>query len=316
MNRIDRLVAIILLLQSKKVTRAKDIARHFHISIRTVYRDMNALCEAGVPVAAEAGEGYSLVEGYHLPPVMFTPEEATTLFLGGKFVTKLTDDSLTEHAESALLKIQSVLAPETQAYLEQLRQSTALFIRECQPNRGFSTDTLWTLQKAVVHRTCVSLEYYSKYRDSFSQRTVEPLGLVYYADHWHLIAFCRLREDYRDFRTDRIKSMRLTDWSFPPRQGFTLKEYLKDFFEIESPNEIQIKFDNRVVESVRERYAFGLVDEEPDADGIIMTFMVPDTRWIARWLLSYGTFATVISPDSLRQQLLEEAKNVLRHYQK
>lgn len=83
MNRIDRLVATVLLLQSRKIVRARDIAAHFEISTRTVYRDVRALCEAGVPIAAEAGEGYSLVEGYHLPPVMFTTSEASALFLGG-----------------------------------------------------------------------------------------------------------------------------------------------------------------------------------------------------------------------------------------
>ena len=82
MNRIDRLVALIVLLQSKKLIRGKEIADYFNVSLRTVYRDINAICEAGVPVAAEAGEGYSIMEGYHLPPVMFTTDEAAALFTG------------------------------------------------------------------------------------------------------------------------------------------------------------------------------------------------------------------------------------------
>src|SRR6266478_4772633 len=103
MNRVDRLMAIVVRLQSRRVVRAEDIAAHFEISVRTVYRDLAALGEAGIPIIAEAGVGYSLVKGYHLPPVMFTSEEASALFLGGKLVDHLTDASLRKQMESALL---------------------------------------------------------------------------------------------------------------------------------------------------------------------------------------------------------------------
>src|SRR6266446_6599977 len=93
MNRVDRLMAMVVQLQSRRVVRAEDIAAHFEISVRTVYRDLAALGEAGIPIVAEAGVGYSLVKGYHLPPVMFTAEEASALFLGGKLVEYLTDAS-------------------------------------------------------------------------------------------------------------------------------------------------------------------------------------------------------------------------------
>ncbi len=315
MNRVDRLVAIILLLQSKKVIRAKDIAEHFEISLRTVYRDMNALCEAGVPISAAAGEGYGLVEGYQLPPVMFTREEASALFLGGKFVEKLTDASLIKHAESALLKIQSVLPEDTQDYLQKLQASTALFFRGTPNNPGFLNDTLATIQDAIVHRKILSLEYYSKHRESFTERLVEPLGLVYYSNHWHLIAYCRMRQDYRDFRTDRIKTIQLKETPFPRKENFILKKYLQDFFTVEHPFEIQIKFDNRIVDSVREKYAFGLVEEKAVEDGTIMTFLIPDTQWVLSWLLSFGTMVTVISPDSLREKLLAQAQNLVLHYE-
>ncbi|MFQ5637660.1 MAG: helix-turn-helix transcriptional regulator [bacterium] len=316
MNRVDRLVAIILLLQSRKIIRAKDIAWHFEISIRTVYRDVKALCEAGVPIAAEAGEGYSLVEGYHLPPVMFTQEEASALFLGGKFVEKLTDSSMIENAKSALLKIQSVLPLESQEFLQRLQESTALLVNVRPVESGFCDDTLTTIQDAIVRRRLLVLEYYSNYRDSFSTRNVEPLALIYYSDHWHLIAYCQLRKDYRDFRTDRIKSIKITAEPFQPRQNFSLKKYLSDFYKIEDPIEIQVKFDKRVAGSVGDKHHFGLVEVNPVEDGVIMTFLAPNINWMVPWLLSYGPLVEIISPHTLREALLAEAKNLVKLYQK
>lgn len=128
MNRIDRLTAILIQLQSKRVVKAQEIADRFGISLRTVYRDVWALEEAGVPIGAEAGIGYFL-EDYHLPPVMFSNEEASALLFGAKLVSKMADELLHESFESALYKIKSVLKRSEKEHLEDLgtreRSSTA-----------------------------------------------------------------------------------------------------------------------------------------------------------------------------------------------
>src|ERR1051326_7780282 len=129
MNRVERLMAILLHLQSRRVVRAEDIAAHFEISVRTVYRDLAALGQGGVPIVAEAGVGYSLVKGYHLPPVMFTADEASALSVGGKLVEHLTDASLRKQMESALLKVRSVLPRDRQDYLDRLERSTVVMAR-------------------------------------------------------------------------------------------------------------------------------------------------------------------------------------------
>src|SRR5215510_6469295 len=129
MNRVDRLMAIALRLQSRRLVRAEDLAAHFEISVRTIYRDMAALGEAGIPIVSEAGVGYSLLKGYHLPPVMFTAEEASALSVGGKLVEHLTDASLRKQMDSALLKIRSVLPRDRQDYLDRLERSTAIVSR-------------------------------------------------------------------------------------------------------------------------------------------------------------------------------------------
>src|SRR5215813_11852450 len=204
MNRVDRLMAIVVRLQSRRVVRAEDIAAYFEISVRTVYRDLAALGEAGIPIIAEPGIGYSLVKGYHLPPVMFTPEEASALSIGGKLVENLTDASLRKQMDSALAKIRSVLPRDRQDYLDRLERSTAVVSRGLTPIPRLSSEALIPIQRALAERRVLAMDYQGIQRKDLTRRQVEPLGLVYYSDNWHLIAYCRLRRDVRDFRTDRI----------------------------------------------------------------------------------------------------------------
>ncbi len=315
MNRIDRLVATVLLLQSRRLIRAQDIAEHFEISKRTVYRDLRALEEAGVPLAAEAGEGYSLVAGYHLPPVMFTHEEASALFVGGEFVERLTDASLRKHVQSALLKIRAVLPAEKQDYLERLQEATAIYTRPISSLAGYRDDALATIQQALVERRILTMEYFSNHRDRLTQRQVEPLGLLYYSEHWHLIAYCRLRQNYRDFRTDRIKTLCLCEEIFVPHKNFSLKQYLQDFQRLDHPQEVQIKFKPETARYVRERNHFGFVEETVCGDGVLMTFLVPAVEVMINWLLSFGANVEIISPPSLKQLLREKARALATHYE-
>ncbi len=314
MNRTDRLIGIVLLLHSRRIVRAKDIARHFGITIRTVYRDMKALNEAGVPIAAESGEGYSLVEGYHLPPVMFTQEEAAALYTGGELTRRFTDRSMQPHVESALTKILAVLPAEKKEFLEKLGDSTAIHTPPSRFKEGFRDDVIALIQDAVVHRRILSLEYLTNSRGDLTNRKVEPLGVVYYSNYWHLIGYCRLRKDFRDFRTDRIKNLTVLDECFPPRKDFSLEAYLKRQDETEGLTEVRLKFHNSVASYIKERYYFGLVNQESVQDGVIMTFMVPSIELMTGWILSYGDLVEVLAPAEMKGLLLEQAKKLVRLY--
>ena len=118
MNRIDRLVATLIHLQSKRGGKAEEIAKRFEISLRTVYRDIRALEEAGVPIGAEAGLGYFIIDGYQLPPVMFTREEAAALLTGEKLLEKLTDKSLATNYSTAMKKVRAVMKTTDKEFLE------------------------------------------------------------------------------------------------------------------------------------------------------------------------------------------------------
>ncbi len=315
MNRVDRLVAIALHLQSRRVVRAEDLAAHFEISVRTIYRDLAALSEAGVPIVGEAGVGYSLVKGYHLPPVMFTSEEATALFFGEKLVEQFTDASLRKQMQSALLKIRSVLPRDRQDYLDRLERVTAIVSGEARYVPRLASETLLPLQRALAERRVLTLEYRGGQRQEVTRRDVEPLALIFYADNWHLIGWCRLRRDMRDFRTDRILKLQMSEERFSGHENFSLKEYLETQ---QSPNGdfilAQIRFHPSAMERVRREHRWGLVEEESRADGVTVTLLTHSLECLVGWLLSFGTKAEALAPVRLRELLAAETQQLAARY--
>ena len=314
MNRVDRLMAIVVRLQSRRVVRAEDIAADFEISVRTVYRDLAALGEAGIPIMAEAGVGYSLVKGYHLPPVMFTAEEASALSIGGKLVEHLTDASLRKQMDSALLKIRSVLPRDRQDCLDRLERSTAVVSRGLTPIVRLSSETLIPVQRALAERRVLAMDYHGIQRQEMTRRQVEPLGLVYYSDNWHLIAYCRLRRDVRDFRTDRIGKLQVQNELFWGHADFSLKRYLEASSQAGKFDSARVRFKPEVIERVRREWACRLVEEKQDAEGVVVTLLAYSLEWLAGWVFSFGSMAEVLAPQKLIQLVANEAQTVAAKY--
>lgn len=212
-DRIGRLTSILIQLQSKRVVGAKEIAARFRVSLRTVYRDIRTLEAAGLPVGSQAGKGYFLVEGYRLPPVMFSTEEAGALVTAGKFIDRMADDSLRGEYASAMYKILAVMGSREKDLLQNLGERVGVFpgdSPETQPPARF----LSSIQSAIGGSRVIAMQYCAHGRKNPTERSVEPLGLFYYGGQWYLHAFCRLRNAYRSFRADRIQSLTVTDGAF------------------------------------------------------------------------------------------------------
>ncbi|MFT4019360.1 MAG: YafY family protein [Agriterribacter sp.] len=223
MNRIDRLMGILTMLQSKKFLPAERIAEKFSISIRTVYRDVKALTEIGVPVSFENGRGYFIVQGYFLSPVSFTNEEANALLLMESIAGRFGDNSIKKHYETALNKVKAVLRGSQKDKLEQLQpQIKAVSCDFVQNNFAYLTQ----LQEAIASQNCIEIEYQNN-KNEISLRMLEPVGLIFYALNWHLIAWCHWRNDYRDFRVSRILKLNLPGKAFSKTDHIDLNDYMK-----------------------------------------------------------------------------------------
>jgi len=297
MNRIDRLFAITLLLQSKRRVRAQDLARRFEVSERTIYRDMFALSESGVPVVSLPGEGYELAEGFYMPPLRFTSQEARALFLGTQMLVTHTTGRLPTDAEGALAKIAAVLPKDLRADVERLTQ----IIGFVAPTARFDLDEpkLATLQTAIRERRVVWLRYHSFNKNEVTEREVEPHALSYYSGAWYMDGYCRLRCDVRGFRLDRVDSLRLLKATFKPRTASRAEA---------GTLTARIRFAPASARWVRERQHYAFVRETPDPDegGVIMEYRVNTLDELKTWLLGWGAAAEPLAPPELRAMIRDE----------
>lgn len=300
MNRIDRLFGILLQLQAKRRVHSKELAAAFEVSERTIFRDIAALTEMGVPITTEWGEGYSLLEGFYLPPLMFTPDEASSLFLGARMLSHQAAGKLSDASRHALAKLEAVLPKAARRQVETLSET----IRFMLPERRFNLDDrrLVLLRQAISHRRVIDITYHSYTRDEVTRRQVEPYELIYGGDSWYIQGYCRLRRDTREFRLDRIDELRLLDETFIRRN---LPESYQDY-EI-----VQVRFAQEDRRWVHEDQHYAFHSEETLSDGaVIMTYHPNRAFEMKRWLLMWGARANILSPLSLRVAIRQEAIRV------
>jgi predicted DNA-binding transcriptional regulator YafY len=305
MNRIDRLSAILIQLQGKKVVKAAEIADRFNISLRTVYRDVKALQEAGVPVGAEAGTGYYLVEGYYLPPVMFSREEAAALLTGEKLMAQLSDHSNRKQFSNAMQKIKAVLRGSEKDFLESLEDNIAIISRRPPVPDEFPNRFMSDIQHSLGKQLILQLDYFAYHNDTLTQREVEPIGIVFMSSAWHLIAWCRLRNGYRDFRMDRIKGLTLTSSTYDKTKRISLKEYMDKYGESDIPRLlIKIKVPQAAGRRIGDnKFFYGFIEEQVVGECIEMTFLFPCLLGFGRWLLLWGNNVEIITPHELTTQM-------------
>lgn len=227
MNRLTRITSILIQLQSKKVVTAKEIADRFEISLRTAYRDIKTLQEAGIPIGSENGIGYFIVDGYSLPPVMITEEEANALIVSEKLISNQGDASLIRDFNSVLIKIKSVLRSFEKENIAKLENR----ITPSYKKDVFESNWLSIIQKSITNAKVLEIFYHSIYKNEETLREIEPLGVYYTDKAWVMIAHCRLRNDIREFRLDRILKINLSSQTFDYQQDFSLSKYFSRFTE-------------------------------------------------------------------------------------
>src|SRR6185503_447202 len=312
MNRIDRLAAILIQLQCRSLVKAQDIADKFSISLRTVYRDVKALEEAGVPVIGEAGTGYRLMEGYKLPPVMFNMDEATALLTASKLVQSKTDAGISKHFTSALDKIRAILRHSEKDHIEGIDDHIAVMNHPAIVYQPQSKLHLQPILKAIGSSSVIEMEYISLEKNETTKRKTEPVGIYYLGSHWYLIAWCQLRKDYRNFRTDKIKKLAITNEAnskaHPPLQSFMDKMSAE-----KEVHRVVVDLEPGIVKYLGEqKYYNGFVKEEKAGDYIRMTFLTGSLMGFSRWFMLYGDHAKIVEPALLNDMVAEIAENILK----
>lgn len=220
MNRVDRLMGILTFLQAHRYVMAEKLATKFEISIRTVYRDIKALDEIGIPVSFENNKGYFIVKGYFLPPVSLTSHEANALILVNALANRFTDRITARNSDNAIQKIRAVLRDTDKDISEKLGARVKVLDSKPQTNHFLSD-----VQQAIVDQIILRIEYTDgKWQNT--SREVEPIGIIYYTEQWHVIAWCWKRHDYRDFIMGRINSLSITAKPFRKKNHISLEQHM------------------------------------------------------------------------------------------
>ena len=314
MNKFDRITAILIQLQSRRVVKAQDIAARFDVSLRTVYRDIRTLETAGVPIIGEAGVGYSIMSGYRLPPVMFSEDEATALLVAEKLIGSMTDPTTKAHCTAAMLKIKSVLRSAEKNKIEELDHNIAVAQQHSNEPFSYQNKVLQNIFKGIAEKKCLSIQYKAAYSEEDTTRVIEPVGIFHYSDAWHMIAYCRLRKDYRDFRVDRINQHFMTTESYASNHP-TLKEYLQKIADTRALHKVVVLFRKEVVPYSRtQKYFYGYVGQKETGDYIEMTFLSPNLKGMARWLLVFTNGINIQSPTELIDEMKALTVSLQGHY--
>lgn len=222
--RLARLTTIITQLQSKRLVTASYLAEKHNVSIRTIYRDIRTLEKSGIPIVTEEGKGYSIMKGYHLPPVLFTEDEANALITMEQLALNSKDQSLTENAYSAIEKIKSILRYSQKGNADLLSDRIYFGGKH---NQEKSSNNLMKIQSAVIKFQVLKVEYVSA-KSKRTTRDIEPFAIYSTNGNFLLIAFCRLREDFRAFRIDYIEKLIAQDDTFTPH-NMTMQKYFEKY---------------------------------------------------------------------------------------
>lgn len=223
-KRLSRLTAILTQLQTKRLLTSTTLAEKFGVSVRTIYRDIKALEQAGVPILTEEGKGYTLMEGYKIPPVMFTESQANALILAEQLVLKNKDTSFIRDYTEAIDKIKAVLKQADKDKANLLADRTRF---EQNINRERNSDNISQLQQALTNFYLIKIDYTNE-QNKITNRTIEPFALISTTENWLLIAWCRLRKEFRFFRLDRISKLHVLEEKFTPHK-MTLQEYFDHY---------------------------------------------------------------------------------------
>ncbi|HRE28725.1 MAG TPA: YafY family protein [Anaerolineales bacterium] len=316
MNRTDRLLALILELQRGGPRTAAALAARFETSKRTIYRDLDALGEAGVPLISTPGRGYELDPDYFLPPLRFTPDEATLLLLGADVMAQSFDAHYKAAAQAAGAKIEAVLPQGVRAEVEYLRENIRFITHEGPDDddqRQPLHDRLRVLRRAIIGRHRVRFRYFARQSRSSQPggwREADPYSLANVSGSWYLVALDHARRDLRHFRLERIEALIVLAHTFNRPKRFRVAQAQPDDRHLV----VRVRFAPAVARYAQESRPFFWVADQVEVDHLVMTLRVRGIDDLIGWVLSWGDQAEVLEPVELRERLCAIARGLSSRY--
>ena len=307
--KLDRLLSIIIMLLNRERMQAKDLADHFDVSVRTIYRDIDAINSAGIPIVTHQGNkgGLGIVDNYKLDRQVLSLKDMISMLSVLKGINRTFKD---RQLNNAIEKIHALVPDSKQDFVKSHIDQIVIDVMPWGTNEG-QRGKMASLQQAIANNRLVKFSY----RDSDgakSARTVEPMTLIFKATAWYLFAFCELRNDFRLFRLSRIKQLEILTKTYIRRVA-DYKQYDSSFPDNVKMIQLVIKFSKPIRQNAEDYFDESFLKYEKNGD-IIATFELPENDWIASYLLSLGEHAEVIKPKRMRLLLQEKSKKIAALY--
>lgn len=314
-KKFNRILNIYVQLQSRNWITAQQFAHRYDVSIRTIYRDIKALENAGVPIYNEPGKGYALVEGYKIPPTIFTKEEALSFTIAEKLVEKFADKKMSFNFSAALHKMKAVLRTSEKENVALIEDQYLIFNSSSTEN---TTEVLSVLLDSIVSKIQIEILYQKPSSNQADKRLLEPIGIFYENEYWYFMAFCYLRNDYRQFRIDRVKQIVKTNHLF--NKEHKALGYFLDKKKSAESEKITVKIlapKNRAHYFNWDKNSYGFVSEKEINDSVEMTFeTTTKLEYFARWFLMYSIEAEIVEPIELKQKVTDLLQKALDKIEK
>ena len=309
--RVDRLLAIIMILINKDCVKAKELADYLEVSTRTIYRDLDAINQAGIPIVSHQGKdgGFSIIESYKIKQNFFTYDEMESI------VTSLTGISKTMYDNrvfNVLQKINSIIPQED---LRSINERNKQILIDLNP-WGFSKNQkhkLKQIQKCIQENKCITFKYTNN-KGVYSLRFIEPMTIIFRGIGWYVYGFCRDKQDFRTFKVSRIRELEVQNEKFTAREKQDLKKYIVNCNTEKTENEkIVLKFSSYVRAFVEDQFNEEQIKDYSN-ESIIVEIDYPEDNWLYGLILSFGEYVEVISPAHLRDIIKGKAEKILNIY--
>ncbi|MBE4909018.1 YafY family transcriptional regulator [Bacillus luteolus] len=318
MNKIDRLMAIVLQLKKRNKLTATELANTFEVTPRTIYRDIQALSEMGIPVIALPGNegGYSIADHYFIPPVMFTKEEVFSLLLSEQIVNQVEIPGHQRSINTAFLKIKNVLDDETTSKFQHLHKRIIFNIKEQKPS-AFDQQPFYLVTTSIEQNKKLALTYFHPKKQELTERKVHPYGLIFEDGLWYIIAFCELRKAERLFAVNRIKHIKLLEEDFSLPHEFELEKHSsQSLYNGDGDTQVILKVSKSlfyIIKDYHQLIASKIVEESDDFYIVSLQTNVPKNY--LSFTLRFYDGVEIIRPLSLRNEMISLLTTTLNKYQ-
>lgn len=317
MNSSERRMKLILMLQqsNSRITVDK-IAEKFNVSRRTVFRDFNSLSEMNVPVTYDKYNGYGIMRGYKIPPLMFTSKELATIMVGLNFVKSQVDNKLVEDAKGVELKIKEVVPDDLREFMESLEERTVV-----DPYLNYGAEKMeggdwYVISNAISENQSIKFDYRSKSDNKKTSRKIDPYIIVFYRDHWNVIGHSHKRNDVRNFLLDRMSDIKILDENFTPYGKIDAEALI--FRSDESSEKIIVDVSSSALKRFQANLPAKIINKKEIKSNLFrIEFLFDNLDFINEWLLQFPKDVKIIGPDLLiekRKELLEEMMNNYVNY--